>query len=302
MKCKKCGQNAIINLHSYNLPLCAQHFEDFFIEKTLQTIKSYDLFKKDDLIVVAVSGGKDSLALWYVLSRLGYKTHGFHVDLGIKENGYSKKSLEKVIKFSELHGLPVTVVSLKAAFGFTIDDHKRLGQRSACSTCGIIKRYLINDFTRKVKAACVATGHNLDDETAVLLGNLLNWQTGYLSRQHPKLPASSDFFASRVKPFCERSERETAAFSVIKKIDYIYDECPYSTDASTIFYKKVINEIEQRSPGTKLRFFRGFIKNKHLFSAISDQEELTACKICGQPTIASPCAFCRIVEKAKGQL
>ena len=35
----------------------------------------------------------------------------------------------------------------------------------------------------------VATGHNLDDEAATLLGNTLRWQTELIARQHPSLPA-----------------------------------------------------------------------------------------------------------------
>jgi uncharacterized protein (TIGR00269 family) len=149
-----------------------------------------------------------------------------------------------------------------------------------------------------MNVSCVATGHNLDDETAVLLGNLLNWQLGYLQRQHPKLPASGEFFAARVKPFAERSEREVAAYAFLKGIDYIYDECPYSTGATSIFYKKVLNEIEEHSPGTKLRFFRGFLASKEIFKKYGEEIELLKCKICGQPTVSSPCSFCRIRQRA----
>lgn len=248
-------------------------------------------------MIVAVSGGKDSLALWYVLKLLGYKTHGFHIDLGIKFNNYSEISKQKVINFSEKNGLPVSIISLKESFGFTIDEYKKMGQRTACATCGIIKRYLLNNFTKRTGADCLATGHNLDDETAVLLGNLLNWQIGYLKRQHPKLPASYGYFVSRVKPFCERTEKETAAFSFLKKIDYVQDECPYSLNASSIFYKRIMNEIELKSAGTKLRFFRGFLKNKHLFSEEVEAKSLNICSNCGQPTVSSPCAFCRIIER-----
>lgn len=297
MKCRKCHEKAVIELKSFSLSLCKAHFEEFFISKTEETIKRYRLFDRNDLVMVAVSGGKDSLALWFVLKNLGYRTHGFHIDLGIGD--YSKKSLEKTVAFSEEHKLPLTVVSLKESFGFTIENHRDLGQRAACSTCGIIKRYLMNDFARRTGASCVATGHNLDDETAVLLGNLLNWQTGYLKRQNPKLPASAGFFASRVKPFCERTERETAAFCLLKKIDYIYEECPYSKGATSIFYKQVINEIENRSPGAKLRFFRGFLKNKPCFDSSNDDAELIPCEICGQPTVHSPCSFCRLIQKSR---
>lgn len=298
MTCKKCGQEAVIRLKAYNLALCRKHFEEFFISKTSETIRRYRLFSKDDLIMVAVSGGKDSLTLWYVLNLLGYRTHGFHIDLGISGGSYSSLSRKKTEKFAEKHGLSLTVVSVADHAGFTIDDYRRLGGRSACATCGIVKRYLMNEFAKKTGASCVATGHNLDDEAGVLLGNLLNWQLGYLQRQHPKLPASADFFAARVKPFAERTEQEVAAFAFLNGIDYIYDECPYSKGATSLLYKKVLNDIEEQSPGTKLRFFRGFLANKKLFAQDKGKTELVKCVSCGQPTVSSPCSFCRLMQKA----
>ena len=41
------------------------------------------MFTKEDRILVAVSGGKDSLALWDVLRRQGYQADGLYIDLGI---------------------------------------------------------------------------------------------------------------------------------------------------------------------------------------------------------------------------
>jgi len=298
MRCKKCGQKAVIRLKAYNLSLCRKHFEEFFISKTSETIKRYRLFSKNDLIMVAVSGGKDSLTLWYVLNLLGYRTHGFHIDLGISRGNYSGLSREKTEKFAEQYGLSLTVVSIADYAGFTIDDYHRLGGRSACSTCGIVKRYLMNEFVKRTGSSCVATGHNLDDEAGVLLGNLLNWQLSYLQRQHPKLPASADFFAARVKPFAERAEREVAAFAFLNGIDYIYDECPYSKGATSLLYKKALNEIEEHSPGTKLRFFRGFLASKKIFVQEKGVSDLVKCESCGQPTVSSPCSFCRLKEKA----
>jgi uncharacterized protein (TIGR00269 family) len=299
LRCKQCKNKAVINLRSYNLSLCKDHYIEFFEKKVFETIKRYRLFREEDLIVIAVSGGKDSLALWYLLSKSGYSTHGFHINLGIKENNYSYSSEQKVRKFAEKQGLAYTIISLEEYLGMTIDDHRKLGQRSACSTCGVIKRYLMNSFTGKIGAKALATGHNLDDEAAVLLGNLLNWQIGYLKRQHPRLPEENGFFVARVKPFSERTEREVAAYALLNGIDYVVDECPYSRGATSISYKKILNEIEERSPGAKLRFFRGFIDNKHLFEAeAKGKQVLIPCELCGQPTTHSPCVFCRIKQRA----
>lgn len=297
MKCKKCSETAVIKLKSYGLALCARHLNEFVIDKTADTIRRYRMFADDETVVVAVSGGKDSLALWFILKKLGYKVHGLHLDLGISSGGYSAISLDKTLAFSNRYHLPLTVIRLEDELGITIDAHRQLGMRSACSTCGLVKRYLMNRFAVESGARAIATGHNLDDEAAVLLGNLLNWQTGYLGRQAPVLESWHPRLARKVKPFCERTERETAAFAFVNGIDYVQDECPHSEGASSLFYKSVLNRIEERSPGTKLRFYRGFLNNKKLF--VEERESLVECELCGLPTVHSPCSYCRLKQRAR---
>jgi hypothetical protein len=51
------------------------------------------MFTRDDRILMAVSGGKDSLGLWDILTRLGYKADGLYIGLGIDGGfGYSDQS------------------------------------------------------------------------------------------------------------------------------------------------------------------------------------------------------------------
>ena len=73
MKCKKCGGVAVINMRHHRLALCADHFVEWFISYTQRAIEKYHMFGHDDQLLVAVSGGKDSLALWDVLAQLGYR-------------------------------------------------------------------------------------------------------------------------------------------------------------------------------------------------------------------------------------
>ena len=60
----------------------------------------------------------------------------------------------------------------------------------------------------------IVTGHNLDDEAAVLMGNALHWHTDYLGRQAPLLPARHGF-PKKAKPLVRLTERETAAYCVL---------------------------------------------------------------------------------------
>ncbi|NIO68277.1 MAG: tRNA(Ile)-lysidine synthetase, partial [Anaerolineae bacterium] len=55
---------------------------------------------------------------------------------------------------------------------------------------------------------------------------------------------------------------------------YIYDECPYAVGAKTIFYKGLLNQLENRSPGAKMQFYLQFLKAKEegRFMAIEGEE------------------------------
>ncbi len=83
-----------------------------------------------------------------------------------------------------------------------------------CSACGLSKRHIFDRATLDGGYDVVATGHNLDDEAAVLLGNVLRWDLAYLARQRPVLPGG-DGFPRKVKPLVRLGERETAAYCVL---------------------------------------------------------------------------------------
>jgi uncharacterized protein (TIGR00269 family) len=145
----------------------------------------------------------------------------------------------------------------------------------------------------------VATGHNLDDEAATLLGNTLRWQTELLARQYPVLPGR-DGLVKKVKPLYRLSERETAAYAVLRGIDYVVEECPLVAGNTQLKYKAAMNHLEAGSPGTKASFYLGYVERAaHLFHG-EDGVELSDCQRCRQPTTGRFCAFCRAVAQVRG--
>ena len=305
MKCKKCGGVAVINMRHHRLALCADHFLDWFVNYTQRTIEKYRMFGSGDRLLVAVSGGKDSLALWDVLTRLGYHADGLYIGLGIGgDDGYSAASQAKAQAFADARGLTLHVVDIKQTYGESIPELARRtgrGRGKPCSVCGLVKRHVMNRVTLEGGYAALATGHNLDDEAAVLLQNTLRWQAGYLARQAPVLEATQPGLARKVKPLCRFYERETAAYALVRGIDYIYDECPHAVGATTIFYKELLNRLEGRSPGAKHNFYLEFLRAKKkgkLLLPQADEVEMHPCEKCGQPTTAPGlCAFCRLWER-----
>jgi uncharacterized protein (TIGR00269 family) len=291
-------------MRQHKLALCEEHFLEWIPQQTQRAIERYKMFGPEDRILVAVSGGKDSLSLWDVLLRLGYHVEGLYIHLGIDGEDYSDSSLEYVERFAAAReGARFQVVDLKAAYGQSVPELARTTHRGRrpCALCGLVKRHIMNRVAYEGGYDAIATGHNLDDEAAVLMQNTLHWQTGYLARQAPVLPSTHPRLARKVKPFVRLYERETAAYAIVRGIDYIYDECPHAVGSTTIFYKELLNQLEARLPGAKLSFYLSFLQAKReglLSRPPGEALELKECERCGQPTTAPGlCAFCRLWEQ-----
>ncbi|WP_457567994.1 ATP-binding protein [Desulfurobacterium sp.] len=307
MLCKICKskgkkEKAVISIRHHKLALCKEHFLEWFKKQTLKTIKQFSMFGKEETIGVAVSGGKDSLSLWQLLTECGFKTVGIHIALGIDKNDYSKKSLELCSRLSERINRPLIVFDMKREIGYTIEEIAKLsGRKDVCSVCGTFKRYLINKIAVNEKMAAVATGHNLDDESAVLLSNTMRWDTGYLARQYPVLE-EKEGFAKKVKPFCFFTEKEIVSYAILKEIEFMETGCPNAGSATSPVYKQALAFLEHKMPGTKLRFYREFLKKGRPAFEKETKEEynLAPCRTCGMPTTAGVCSVCRILEKVRG--
>ena len=300
MKCTVCKGPAVIDLRRHNANFCPEHFTKFCRDQVTKAIDDHDMIAPGQRVLVAVSGGKDSLALWDLLVTLGYEAEGMTIGLGIGD--YSEASTAAAVAFAESRGLPLRRIDLRADYGYDIPTAAAVTRRVPCSSCGMSKRHLIDAAALDGGFDVVATGHNLDDEAAVLLGNVLHWQTEYLGRQVPVLPAR-DGFPRKVKPLVRLSERETAAYCVLRGIDYIVEECPMAAGNRHLRYKEALNAIEAGSPGTKHAFYFEFLaKAAGHFQpeAAEAQGGLTACARCGAPTTGEVCAFCRLVERVEG--
>lgn len=307
MNCTKCKTKAVTKLPRHNAAFCKGCFNNFVHDQVAKAIKSQKMFGKEDRVLVAVSGGKDSLALWDILLKLGYKADALYVNLGI--GGYSEESHAKVLRFAETvaasHGAALHTHTVEKEEGAGIRELAMLVHRPTCSTCGTIKRYQFNRAAIEHKYDVMATGHNLDDEAARLLGNVLRWQEEYLDKQAPSLPASVEGFAKKVKPLYRLTERELAAYAVLNKINYIVEECPMAKGARTLLYKEVLNRLETESPGTKQAFYWGFLDKQRkpevplTTMAERDQATLHPCSACGQPTTAEICSYCKLMARAK---
>jgi uncharacterized protein (TIGR00269 family) len=301
VKCRVCREPAVIDVRRHNANFCQEHFLRLCRDQVAKAIDEFSMLEPGERVLVAVSGGKDSLALWDILLDLGMQADGLYVGLGIGD--YSDESHSYAAAYAERRGADLVVVDLQDSYGFDIPTGSEAAHRAPCSACGLSKRHVFDEVALAGGYAAVATGHNLDDEAAVLFGNVLRWQPEYLGRQSPVLPAREGF-PRKVKPLVRLAERETAAYCVLRGIDYIVEECPMAVGNKHLGYKDALNTIEAQSPGSKHDFYFGFLERiapRFASGTAAARDELDSCARCGAPTTGEVCAFCRLIERASGE-
>ncbi|THB63258.1 MAG: TIGR00269 family protein [Desulfovibrio sp.] len=293
MKCRRCKEPAVVALPSHNSGFCGDCFFMYFSRQVDKAIRSHELFSREEPVLVAISGGKDSLALLLELHSQDYQVTGLFVDLGIPDS--SDLARAKVEAFCAAHGLDLQVVET-AAHGLAIPVVKKAVRRPICAVCGKVKRYYFNKVAMDQNFAALATGHTLDDEAGRLLANTLRWDGPYLSDQGPRLEAENGF-ARKVKPLFRLTEFETAVYCFLKGIDYHMSGCPYAQGASFPVLKEAMADLEEKRPGQMLSFYLSFLeKGKPAFTAMEKEQgaDLAPCVECGYPTSAGTCGVCRI--------
>lgn len=295
MKCRRCRESAVIKMPRHNTAFCPSCFHIYFYQQVEKAISSGGMFQEEERVLVAVSGGKDSLVLWDVLIHLGYAAVGLHLNLGIDR--YSETSQMKVIDFARSRNLELIIQDYKEDDGLGVLEVARASRRPPCSACGTMKRHHFNRIAMDKGFNVLATGHNLDDEAARLFGNLLSWQIPYLEKQTPILSDDGGKWAKKVKPLYRLPEREIAAYAVLNNIDYIIEECPMSKGAKTFLYKKMLNQIEEKSPGTKHQFYFGFLKQRTSIFPSHAEKDMRTCSVCHQPCGGEVCSYCRLLKK-----
>jgi tRNA(Ile)-lysidine synthase TilS/MesJ len=286
-----------VRVPRHNAAFCNEHYVAHIQHQVQRTIHEFAMFTPEEPVLLAVSGGKDSMALWHILNALGYTVHAVYLESGF--GAFSEESAAAVEAFGAQHELGRRVVSVKDQVGFSFEQARSHSGKSPCSLCGTLKRYVLNRLGREVSAV-LATGHNLDDEASFLMNNVLNWQMGYLERQSPVLPAEAGM-CRRTKPLVRVTDAETARYCELVGIEPTRAGCPYADGVTSHFYKDVLQEVEEHAEGIKAAFYLGFLRKlQPILSGRREGREPDphVCPECGYKTMnPERCFVCTLREK-----
>ena len=300
MICDKCENQAAYTRKYSGQKLCSQCFSNSIVRKTAKTISKYNMIKYDDLVAVAVSGGKDSLALLKIIHEMA-STHHFKIivitiDEGIA--GYRNEALEIVEKFCSELNVKHKVYSYKDLFELTLDEALELRENektSSCSICGTLRRRAIDYAAKDVGANVIATGHNLDDTLQTFVINMLSGDTTKIGWMDPDTSKNS---LRKIKPFCEIYESEIVFYAFTNNLPFQSEPCPHMNEGIRTEIREFLNSLETQHSGIKNNLYQSILKISQIVKK-SNTKQKTICEKCGNECTGNVCSVCSIVLKLK---
>ena len=301
LKCTFCGRRAAYNRRYAGVLLCDRCLIKSVERRFRHAIAEYRMISPGERVAVAVSGGKDSVALMHLLAeyceRKNCETFAVTIDEGIK--GYRDRSLPIARENAGSLGIEHHVMGFKRIFGVTLDQMINRARAKAinlnpCTYCGVMRRSLLNRIARELGAAKIATAHNLDDEVQAIMLNYVRADFSRLYRLGP-IYSPREGFVPRIKPLREIPEKEVALYALLRGLKVHLGVCPYAGGIHGEV-RDFLNRLEANHPNSKFMIMRMFDRIKPRLAEAVPEFKIRRCESCGEPTSTSICKSCELLD------
>lgn len=310
--CKYCGNPAIIYRRYSGENLCKSCFISKIEKKIYKTISKYDMINPSDKLIVAFSGGKDSLTLLYNLMRIQKQTYNSKelIALTINEGlgTFRDKSIEMASKFCQTYQIKHHIIEAKEYLGMTLNEivsmkESKNENKNSCNYCALIRRRLLNIGAKELSGDKLAMGHNLTDVAETFLMNILFKRFHKIGNQFffkNNSDQINQFFIKKIKPLFRIPETEIELYSKLKEFNYYPKLCPYRKSEPLLRKRvlQIINNLKKTSPEIEFNLVNGFLDLSKLLYNNNNQNKSPStqfCDQCGYPSgEKNICKFCEL--------
>lgn len=230
----------------------------YFVSKKVgKAIWDYGMLRDGDRVLIAVSGGKDSLSLLKILKErrrfvpLKYELIACFVDMGFSWINY-----DPLIKFFENEAVEYVITKPTTSW--------RNGEEAFdCFWCSWNRRKALFQVAEDYGCSKIALGHHLDDIVETMLLNL--FFNGEISTMNP----NQEMFQGKlaiIRPLAYVEEAELDKLSKILELPVVKTQCPNKDTSRRALMKRIIREIRSINPDVKKNIFRSLrrIKREYL--------------------------------------
>lgn len=217
-----------------------------------RAIADFNMIEEGDLVMVCLSGGKDSYAMLDILMNLqrhapiDFRLHAVNLDQ--KQPGFPEHVLPEYLRSI---GIEYTILEQDT---YSIVTDKVPENKTYCGLCSRLRRGILYNFAEKIGADKIALGHHRDDIVETLFLNM--FYGGKLKAMPPKL-LSDDKRNVVIRPMAYCKEQEIERFANLMEFPIIpCNLCGSQDNLQRQAIKAMLQEWEKVHPGRIETIFR----------------------------------------------
>ncbi|MCK5833740.1 tRNA 2-thiocytidine(32) synthetase TtcA [bacterium] len=239
--------------------LSANKRKSVLLRSVKKAVGMFHLFEDGDRVLIAVSGGKDSLVLLDIFrekSPWWARTVEF-IPVFI-DSGFSEKNDEflDLKEFSLMRGMELYVVECKTIAKISFGNDR---PQNPCFICSRLRRKALIETADKLGANKIALGHHRDDVLATFLIN------AFYGRQIAAIRPNQSLFSGKfhlIRPLFLARETQIRAYADAFSFPDLSRKCSLDGNTKRDYIKKLLDELECDNPGLKRDLFRALFHPK----------------------------------------
>ncbi|MFO7753816.1 MAG: ATP-binding protein [Desulfobacteraceae bacterium] len=214
-----------------------------------RAVQDYAMIRENDRVLLAVSGGMDSMVLLTLLSILQsrapvrFSILPVYIDPGF-ENSFAHE-LETYVKenFEDIR---------IESTGFGVYAHTEENTENPCFLCSRLRRKRLFEIAKEEGCSRIALGHHKDDIIETLFMNIL--YSGRIGTMKPSQPFFQDTFRI-IRPLCYLEKEEIRRFHKDRQLPEFRHSCPSEPSTKRRRVRRLLNELYEESSHIKGNIF-----------------------------------------------